>query len=47
MDVIWGDDRIMADETKIEKTEKIKRQITEEYWQSSNISELYPGKSGR
>ena len=30
MDVIWGDDRIMADETKIEKTEKIKRQISEE-----------------
>ena len=30
MDVIWGDDRIMADETKIERTEKIKRQISEE-----------------
>ena len=30
MDVIWGDDRIMSYETKIEKTEKIKRQISEE-----------------
>ena len=30
MDIIWGDDRIMADEAKIEKTEKIKKEISEE-----------------
>ena len=30
MDIIRGDDRIMTTETKIEKTEKIKREISEE-----------------
>ena len=30
MDIIRGDDRIMTAETKIEKTEKVKREISEE-----------------